>query len=368
MDFNIRAISLAESVPFNARTPIGELLGKEIEFRSGIKIAITLPNVPDKFNRLPEAERLLSALDGWARVYVYPEGDDKAMHILAPADGHDGDSEMLVYRVELLQPVRIKPGPRPHVEIVGGAVMTYDACTKWLVDLSYAQAIAHNHSKGSVLTRPCVPKPQQMRIGWVGVEKLGRLSMPVRLRSLGQVFGAEIIHVGPQSFAHVKSRLAAVSPLNAAVICTSAAGYITSAVVPHSVRPDLVHLCHRNTLGEMESELVTLIERTGAALEEERQNQTVDEGEELLRVMLRGMMSHSKIGQCSHCQRETVLTGVRARRLNVAAAERILDKNSEAFQDTKTSDLLFLWKDHNDGRQYFLNSRQVETIKLIVAR
>src|ERR1017187_3865466 len=110
MDFNIRAISLAESVPFDARTPVSELLGKEIEFRSGIKIVITLPDARDKFDRLPEAERLLSGLEGWARVYVYPEGDDKAIHILAPADGHDRDAEMLVYRVEFLQPARIKPG------------------------------------------------------------------------------------------------------------------------------------------------------------------------------------------------------------------------------------------------------------------
>jgi hypothetical protein len=251
------------------------------------------------------------------------KGDDKEMHILAPVDGHDEYAEMLVYRLELLQPARIKPGPRPHVEIVSGAVMTYDECSKWLVDLSYRQAIAHSHSKGSVLARPRVPKPKQMRIGWVGVEKAGGLLMPVRLRSLGQVFGAEIIHVGPQSFAHVKNRLAAVSPLNAAVICTGAAGYITSDVVPNSVRPDLVHLCHSNTLGNMESELIALIERTGAVIEAERKNRPVDEGE-LLRVMLRGLISHSKIGQFSHCPRETVLRCVRGRRLNVVAAERIL--------------------------------------------
>ncbi len=42
MDFNIQAISLAESVDTDARIAIGDLLGQEIEFRLGISIAIKL--------------------------------------------------------------------------------------------------------------------------------------------------------------------------------------------------------------------------------------------------------------------------------------------------------------------------------------
>ena len=79
------------------------------------------------------------------------------------------------------------------------------------------------------------------------------------------------------------------------------------------------------------------------------------------------MLSHSKIGQFKHCQKATVLTGVRARHLNVAAAGRILDENSEVFRDTKSSSALFLWKEHNDGRQYFLNPQEVEKIKALAA-
>src|SRR2546426_6468823 len=111
MDFNIRAISLAESVPFDARTLLRELLGKKIHFHSRITLSITLPNIPEAFASLPDPERLLTALDGWTRVYDYPKGEDKIRHILAPAEGQDPDDEILVYRLDLLQRVRRKPGP-----------------------------------------------------------------------------------------------------------------------------------------------------------------------------------------------------------------------------------------------------------------
>jgi hypothetical protein len=87
----------------------------------------------------------------------------------------------------------------------------------------------------------------------------------------------------------------------------------------------------------------------------------------MLALMVRGMLGHSKIGQFNHCQKATVLTTVRARHLNVAIAETILDENSQAHQSTKESDALFLWKEHNDGRQYFLNPRQVQNAKDLVS-
>ncbi len=83
--------------------------------------------------------------------------------------------------------------------------------------------------------------------------------------------------------------------------------------------------------------------------------------------MVRAMLSHAKIGEFKHCSRETVLTVIRGRRLNVPEAERILDKNCEQHGDTKTSTALFLWKDHNDGRQYFLNPKRVGELKPAVA-
>jgi hypothetical protein len=366
MEFNIRAISLAESVPFDARTLMRELLGKEVHFHSGITLSITLPTTPEAFASLPDAERLLSALDGWTRVYDYPEGEDKIRHILAPAEGEGPDDEILVYRLDLLQPVRRKPGPRPPVVIRGGAVMTYDACAKWLINLFYRQARAHSHTKGTVLMRPRVPKPPPIKIGWVGAETIEGVVMPVRLSSIGTVFGAEIMHVSPLSFAHVKRRLAGFPILDAVALCTGSASYITTAVAPVRVPPDSVSLFHSTNPADIEDELIALIKQTTATREEARKYQVADESAELLHVMLRGMISHSKIGPFNHCTRETVLKRVRARRLNVPAADQILDQHCEAFQDTKTSERLFLWKDHNDGRQYFLNPKKVEYIKALI--
>jgi hypothetical protein len=62
-----------------------------------------------------------------------------------------------------------------------------------------------------------------------------------------------------------------------------------------------------------------------------------------------------------------VLKRIRARHLNAAIAERILDENSEKYGGTKPSISLFLWKDHNDGKQYFLNPKSVPEIKAMVA-
>jgi hypothetical protein len=365
MDFNIRAISVAESVPFDARTPVHELLGKEIIFRSGLPITITLPDNPGAFDQLPEPERLLTALVSWARVYDYPHGEDKIRYILAPAENPDPGADILMYRLDLLQPARIKPGPRLPVQILGGAVMTYDECTRWLADLSYEQRLAN----GTVLQRPRLPKPKApvLRIAWVGPEKLGGESLPARFRALGSVKGAEITHVGPQSFALVKGNLAGISGLNAVVLCIGTAVYITRDVAPKTLPPEAVHHCYGTTLAAIEEELFTIIEATRTRVEEARAKEGVNQHDELLRLMLRGMVSHSKIGQSLHCDRDEVLTAVRSRRLDVPTANAILDDNCEAHHDTKTSEKLFLYKDHNDGKQYFLNPKKMVEIKLLIA-
>lgn len=365
MDFNIRAISVAESVPFDARTPVQELLGKEVVFRSGLPITITLPEDPRAFDQLTEPDRLLTALESWARVYDYPHGQDRIRNVLAPAENPARSAELLIYRLDFLQPARIKPGPRLPVQIVGGAVMTYDECAKWLADLSYKQS----QVKGTVLQRPRLLKLKApvLRIAWVGPEKLRGESLPARLRALGSVMGAEITHVGPQSFALVKGNLAGISGLNAVALCIGAATYITGDVAPKPLPPEALHHCYGTTLTAIEDELITIIETTRARVREANTKEGVNEQEELLRLMLRGMVSHSKIGQSLHCDRDEVLTAVRARRLNVPTANAILDDNCEAHQDTKTSDKLFLYKDHNDGRQYFLNPKKMEQIKALIA-
>ncbi|MGB6945813.1 MAG: hypothetical protein WBE37_25670 [Bryobacteraceae bacterium] len=195
--------------------------------------------------------------------------------------------------------------------------------------------------------------------------------MQPKLNAIGEVFGADIVQVGPRSYVHVAGKLAQMSPLDAAVICSGFASYIGIDAVPDSVSRELVHLCDSRVLGDLERATVALVEIAVAEVEGRQHRQSEGTAKEarraLLRVMLRGMLSHSKIGQFSHCQKETVLKGVRARHLSVAVAELILDKNSEVFQDTKSNDTLFLWKDHHDGRQYFLNPKQVERVREIVA-
>jgi hypothetical protein len=367
MDFNIRAISLAESVPFDACTPVSQLLGKEIQFRSGLAITITLPSEPGAFSRLRDPERVLCALEAWTRVYQYPEGGANIIHVLAPAEGASTDAEILLYRVDFLQHARIKPGPRSPVEVLDSAVMTYDQCATWLANLSHNQGLAHRHTKGTILQRPRVLRAPMLRIAWVGAEKIGGESLPARLRALGSVMGAEITHVGSQTFAHVKARLASISSLDAVVLCTGTATYITRDVAPKDLPPEALHHCPSTCLAEIESELSTIIETTRVLVAEARTRDGVDETDELLRLMLRGMISHSKIGQFCHCDRDEVLTAVRARRLNVPAAGELLDSHSEVHQDTKSSDKFFLWKDHNDGRQYFLNPKKVEDVRSYIA-
>jgi hypothetical protein len=308
----------------------------------------------------------LRALDDWTRVYSYSEGDHKSMHVLATGEGCKAEDEILFYRVDLKQPLPVKPGPRPAVEIAGGAVMSYEECASWLVELSYRLTANLEQSKGSVqLMRPRALKQKQTRVGWVGPEAINGLRMQLRLNALGQVFGAEIVSVAPRSFKHVASRLAAALPLDTVVICSGFATYIGVDAVPSSVRRDLIHLCDSKSPAHLEANFVTWLEIAHAEIEKDQQNPSADDDEKLLGIMLKGMLSHSKIGQFNHCQKATVLTGVRARHLNVATAERILNAHSELFQDSESREL-FLWKDHHDGTQYFLNPRRIEDIKAMV--
>jgi hypothetical protein len=127
-------------------------------------------------------------------------------------------------------------------------------------------------------------------------------------------------------------------------------------------------MCASETQNDLEGQVRAWIEVASESLALKAETNPADEDDVLLAIMLRGMLSHTKIGPFNHCQKTTVLTGVRARRLHVARAEGILDRNAESYQDTRDSDCLFLFKDHNDGAQYFLNARLVEEAKRIVAR
>jgi hypothetical protein len=365
MDFNIRAISLAESIAADARCAVGDLLGKEITFRGGESIVLTLPAEATHFGDLIEPERLLTALTGWTRVFRYPEDDGDSIHVLAVADSLD--EGILFYRIDLRQvPPPSRRARRPTAQIVGGAVMTYEECAGWLIDLSSKLAARPDEVQlQRILQRPRQLKPKPIRVAWVGPEILHGVAMPARLQAIGRVYGVEIVHVAPRRYPQVAAQLRESLPLDAAIICDHFAPYIDVSVVPEKVRQELVHVCNSKTRPGLEEQVRTWADLALQEVEKDRHQQAVDEGQTLLKIMLRGMLSHSKIGQFSHCQKATVLTGVRARRLNVPLAEEILDRNSEVFRDTK-SEHLFLWKEHGDGRQYFLNPQKVESIQGIV--
>jgi hypothetical protein len=366
MDFNIRAISLAESVKADARVVVGDCLGKEVSFRTGVNILITLPDSKGDYGVLPEPERLLTALAGWTRVYRYPEGEHDSIHILATADCNEG--EIVFYRIDIRQPPpRSRRAPRSAVEISGGAVMTYEQCASWLIELSFRLSGAPGLApRRIVLSRPRPIGPKPIRVAWIGPEILEGVDMVTRLQAIGRVYGAHILQIAPRSYSAATARLRQALPLDAAIICSRFAPFIGTEAIPNTVRQDLVHICSSKTRADLECQVRTWTELAIQQIEEEHHQASADEGPALLIVMLRGMLSHSKIGQFNHCQKATVLTGVRARHLNVALAEGILDRNSEIFQDTKSSDAFFLWKEHHDGRQYFLNPQKVEAVKAFV--
>ena len=366
MDFNIRAISLAESVPADARWAIDDFLGKEITFRGGNSIVLTLPGEASQFGTIQEPERLLTVMTHWTRVFRYPDQDGDLIHVLAVAESLS--EGVVLYRIDLRQPpLPSRRARRPAVQILSGAIMNYDECAGWLIDLSFKLAAkAEQAQLHRILQRPRQLKPKPIRVAWVGPEILEEVVMPLRLRAIGRVYGLEIVHVAPRKYAQVVAKLRAALPLDAAILCERFAPYIDINAVPNKIRRELVHVCDSETRSDLEGQIRMWAELVIQEIEKERHQHAVDEGKTLLKIMLRGMVSHSKIGQFSHCQKATVLTGVRARRLNVPAAEEILDCNSEAFKDTKTSDALFLWKEHHDGRQYFLNPQQVESIRALL--
>ena len=303
-------------------------------------------------------------MNGWARVYGYRDGEAERIHVIAPSESETG--ELVFYRLDFKQSPKPRRGPRPSIEICGGIVMSYDDCATWLIDLATRWRTDHaQQNLRFVVQRPCSVALSEIRIAWVVPEVVENQSVRDRLLAIGDVYGVKLAHVPPRDYRDTETRLKKSLPYDAAVICRSFAPHITADAVPSTVPRDLIHFCDSTTLIELEDQIRVWIEVVADELESRRKYESADEEKFLLGLMLRAMLSHSKIGEFSHCTKETVLTVIRARHLNVPAAERILDMNSQVHQDTKNSDSLFLWKDHNDGRQYFLNPRRVGDIKVM---
>ena len=361
MEFNVRAISLVEGVPWDDRIDVASVLGKEFQFRAGLPYSLKLPDDAAEFASIPDPERLLAALEGWARVYVYPDGDVKRIHVLAPSETEGG--EVVFYRLDFAQAPHLK-GPRPPVNAIGGAVLTYEECANWLMELSASwREDTDRKNLPFVRSRPCSIKPNKIRLAWVIPEVVEDQSVKKRLLAIGDAYGVDIVHVIPRDYKDTKARLAKALPYDGAVICRHFAAAINADAVPDSVLREMIHFCDSTALADLESQIRVWVEIVAEQMERRRQYAQIDEEQFLLGLMVRAMLSHAKIGEFKHCTRETVLRVIRGRRLNVPAAERVLDKNSEQYGDTKTSTALFLWKDHNDGRQYFLNPKCVGELK-----
>lgn len=361
MEFDIRAISLVESIGADARVEIGDLSDKEVSFRRGIQISITLPELLEECEAIPEAEKILTAFAGWARVYRYPELEQDRVHVLATAE--DTDRNLHFYKVDLTQPRGSRRGVRPAVRLDGATIMSYGECAGWLVELAYSWAVSPDPAKRRIcLSRPCPVPLKRIRTACVCPEILGTRLAATRLGAIGQVFGAEILQISPRHYRDVEAQIASANP-DTVMVCRHFAPYITESAVPACVPRDLIHFCDSSDGAGIEEQLRTWIELSQQRVSANTAEREPDREAMLLALMLGGMVSHSKIGQFSHCQKATVLTRVRARHLDVATAEYILDENSELYQETRTSESLFLWKEHNDGRQYFLNPKAMENIR-----
>lgn len=213
MDFNIRAMSLAECVDSNARVDVCDFAGKQIEFRAGISFTIRLPENSSGFAPLREPERWLLALSGWTRVFRYPEMDGDTIHIVAPAQAAEDDLHF--YRIDLRQPPASRRGrPKPAVEITDGVIMTYDECAAWLVELVSKLARDRDRAQRHLtLARPRLLKPKQLRLAWVGPHLVDDTAMPERLEAVGKVHGSEIVYIPIRTYRDVAARLGGLLPL-----------------------------------------------------------------------------------------------------------------------------------------------------------
>lgn len=365
MRFNIRAISKAEPASASARVDVTSVIGATFSFTAGISAKILLPDTEAGFANLHDPCRTLCALNDWCRVYIGPAENGKRIHVLASAENPSGGSP-LFYRIDLIQ-VSSRRRHRGPAQLLGDSVMTRDGCANWLVDLAHQWGLRPNESaQQTVIVRPSTFKPEKVRIAWVGPELVENVVMSDRLKAIGLVFGAEIVHVRPSGYKDTKAALSGALPLDAIVVGRHYSPLVTEHAIPEAVDPRYLLFCESIAPEGLEEQVRTWIEVTAEQVIRDRLDRAADENVILLGLMLKGMLSHSKIGQYSHCDRTEVLTAVVAKGMNVARAEAILDENSERFRETATSEKLFLWKTHNDGDQYFLNPSKVSHVKQLV--
>ena len=362
MDFNIRALCMARAIQPNASVSLRELVGTRIEFKSGHCIRVQIGSIDDQVFSEPGAEQILASLHEWARVYRYSVNGGHAFHVLALDES--GEDEPQIFRVDMWQPpVKSRRSPPEPVTIKAAVAMTISATVAWLCKL--ARNWAPTGSGTLVLQQPKLPRPRQPRIVVVGAPVLAGWSLSNEVFAIGRVLGAEIIFVKATDFRETRFRVFGHTALQGAILICAESPHISEGVLPASMDEAVIFQCEATEPDRIAQEVATAVELVIEHLDTCRQTPP-DEDALLLKLMLRSMRAHSKVGKFLHCPRETVLRVIRARRLNVPKAEELLTENSEKFSQTKEGQSYFLWKAHHDGDQYFLNPKLIQAIDALI--
>ena len=363
MDFD--AHSIAEScviAPQDSCVDVADFFGKECRFFHGVEQRILLPSSEADFAAFEADPRLLLSIDQWCRLFRYSSPEGQNFDLVASICSGD------VLRFDLISFARPDPkkGRRAPVVFLQARSLDREQLTEWLIGHAERHFL-NRDPRNLVMQRPPVVAKPLPRLAWVGSPVLQGTDIRFKADAIGRVLGAEILHLSPRSFHGTMADLKGLLPLDGVYLDVSIAAKFGEAVVPTQVKRESIYTGLTAAALDVAGELRLASE---IVAEEARSLRLagIAEGDLILCAMVRPMLAHAKIGQFNHCSRETVLTTVRAKKLNVRLAEELLDANSEQYADTIQSDHIFLWKAHNDGDQYFLNPRRVGDCQALVQR
>ncbi|SEC08110.1 hypothetical protein [Terriglobus roseus] len=357
MDFNLRALCAARALDASDALRLDQVVGHRFEFRSGITMAVDIASCSAACLIEDNLPNILKSLTGWARVYRYSDGECVTWHILALSEADDGTP--VVNRIDLDQPLPAsRRSPSAAASIAGLRQMTLEEASDWLIALS--ERWTSLRGQKAILQQPKLLRPAQPRIVVTGSPTVGGFPIAQHVYAMGRVLGADIKFLNASSFRDTRQRIFDETNLHGGIVIVTGNPHLNAGLMPSDLVEGRVYEC--NTTGtDLVSEIRTAIE----LLVEEFENTASDsvaEDEVLMRLMLRPMISHSKIGQYNHCSREEVLLTVKARRQNLRRADELLTQNAEKFLSTQESDKFFLWKAHNEGPEFFLNPKVIATI------
>ena len=222
-----------------------------------------------------------------------------------------------------------KSGRTPVVFTAMRTIPT-EAFTSWLIE-ECALNFLDRHPKKLVMQRPHVPRPIQPRVAWVG-QLLPSPRMFERAVAISRVCGVSLSHVSPRSFAETRSSITGLLPLNGIYLAESVLRRFSREVIPVQVPDSQVIEGMATTAEETLYELRIAFEM----FEEEFSSKSealLTENQTILANIIKPMLAKSKIGQFSHCSKETALTTVRAKHLDVTKAEDLFLGLTEQYSD-----------------------------------